>query len=354
MQRSLGISWDVATDEFTFEVSAMEKPYTHRGALSTISSLYDPLGFAAPVSIQGRALLRELTNETCKWGNPLPETKVKVWHEWKDSLKDLEHVRIPRTYTSISLNSSTDRELCIFCDASTQAIAAVAYMKVTDAEGKSELGFVFGKAKLTPQPEATIPRLELCAAILAVEIADMLTDEIDVQFHSVRFFTDSKVVLGYIRNKSRRFYVYVSNRVQRIRKSSRLEQWNYVPMFTNPADHASRSIPANTLMSSTWLKGPDFLLKPDRNTDDSDTSFDLVNPESDPKIRPLVTSCVTKVVESPLNPRRFESFSSWRSLVRTISRLIHVAGSFKREKQQVQLSRLARMQKSLPRRSCQG
>lgn len=140
MQRSLGMNWDVATDEFTFQVSAMEKPHTRRGALSTINSLSDPLGFAAPVSIQGRALLKELTNETCEWDDPLPETKLKVWHEWKDSLKDLEHVRIPRTYTSISLNSSTDRELCIFCDASTQAIAAVAYMKVTDAEGKSELG----------------------------------------------------------------------------------------------------------------------------------------------------------------------------------------------------------------------
>lgn len=63
MQRSLGISWDIATDEFTFQVSTAEKPYTRRGVLSIINSLYDPLGFAAPVSIKGRALLRELSTD---------------------------------------------------------------------------------------------------------------------------------------------------------------------------------------------------------------------------------------------------------------------------------------------------
>ncbi|KAI4829460.1 hypothetical protein KUCAC02_023500 [Chaenocephalus aceratus] len=155
MLRSLRISWDVTTDKFTFQVSRAEKPYTRRGVLSTINSLYDPLGFAAPVSIKGRALLRELTTEACEWDEPLPDKKLKDRCEWKDSIKDLEHVRIPMTYTAIPLSSSTHKELCIFCDASTQAIAAVAYIKVTDAEGKSQLGFLFGKDKLAPQPEVT-------------------------------------------------------------------------------------------------------------------------------------------------------------------------------------------------------
>lgn len=331
IQRSLGISWDIATDTFTFQVSATEKPYTRRGVLSTINSLFDPLGFAAPVSIRGRAMLRELTMEACGWDDPLPEKRLKGWSEWKDSLKDLEDVRLPRTYTSISLSGATNTELCVFCDASTLAIAAVAYLKVTNTEGKSEVGFVFGKAKLAPQPEATIPRLELCAAVLAVEIADVITEEIDIQFHSVKFFTDSKVVLGYIRNETRRFYVYVSNRVQRIRKSTQPQQWNYVPTDANPADHGSRSVPASTLMFSTWLKGPDFLLKPAKNEVEHEASFDLVDPDSDIELRPLVTSCVTHVSEPPLNPRLFESFSSWRALTRTIARLIHIANSFRQK-----------------------
>lgn len=126
-------------------MSATERPYTRRGVLSIINSLYDLLGFAAPVGIRGRALLRELTTEAGEWDDPLPERKLREWCEWRNSLKDLEHVRLPRMYTSISLSSSTNRELCIFCDASTQAIGAVAYIKVTNVEGKSELGFVLDK-----------------------------------------------------------------------------------------------------------------------------------------------------------------------------------------------------------------
>lgn len=327
MQRSLGISWDIATDKFTFQVSTAEKPYTRRGVLSVVNSLFDPLGFAAPVSIKGRALLRELSTDICQWDDPLPEKLLQEWSAWKESLKLLEEVRIPRMYTSISFNGAEKRELCIFCDASTKAIAAVAYVKLTDSEGNNELGFMFGKAKLAPQQEITIPRLELCAAVLAVEIADIITEEIDVPFHSTRFFTDSRVVLGYIQNESRRFYVYVCNRVQRIRKSSNPEQWNYVPTELNPADIASRSIPASALSSSTWLKGPDYLLR--ATPEVTKHTFELVNPESDPEIRPTVTSLSTNVVASFLETRRFASFSTWGSLLRAIARLIHIARCYR-------------------------
>lgn len=71
MQRSLGVSWDVAEDVFTFQVAAEEKPYTRRGVLSIINSLFDPLGLASPVSIQGRFLLRELASEASEWDTPL-------------------------------------------------------------------------------------------------------------------------------------------------------------------------------------------------------------------------------------------------------------------------------------------
>jgi len=55
----------------------------------------------------------------------------------------------------------TEREFCIFADASVKAKAAIAYIKVTSHQEQTEIGFVFGKAKLAPQPDLTIPRLEL-------------------------------------------------------------------------------------------------------------------------------------------------------------------------------------------------
>ena len=59
---------------------------------------------------------------------------------------------------------------------------------------------------------------------MAVEIAEVISEEIDHTFDSISFYTDSKVILGYIHNQSRRFYVYVNNRVQRIRQSTKPAQ----------------------------------------------------------------------------------------------------------------------------------
>lgn len=85
-------------------------------------------------------------------------------------------------------------------------------------------------------PAHTVPRSELCAAVLAAEMADTICSEMDIEMYAVRFFTDSRIVLGYIHNTSRRFHMYVANRVNRIRKSSTPQRWQYVTTEQNPAE----------------------------------------------------------------------------------------------------------------------
>ena len=72
-QRSLGLVWEIVSDTFTFSVSTMDKPFTGRGVLATVNSVFDPLGLLAPFTIQGRDILR-------------PEAKLERWKEWRDSL----------------------------------------------------------------------------------------------------------------------------------------------------------------------------------------------------------------------------------------------------------------------------
>lgn len=119
-----------------------------------------------------------------------------------------DHVHLPHSTTN-----AQRRGLCVFADASVKAIAAVAYIKVSTLDN-TEVGFEFGKTKLAPQAGLTIPRLEFCAAVLAVEVAELIVAEMDITFDNFEYYTDSKVVLGYIYNQSQRFYVYVHNRVQ--------------------------------------------------------------------------------------------------------------------------------------------
>ena len=254
---------------------------------------------------------------------------MELWTTWRDSLKDLETLQIARTYATVSLSKVQQRELYVFCDASTKAIAAVAYIRVTDVQGEHHAGFVLGKAKLTPRPEHTIPRLELCAAVLAVELARLVTSAIDVDLDAIRFYTDSKVVLGYIYNETQRLYVYVSNRVQRIRRSTQPDQWHHVPTELNPADHATRAIPAGLLKDTTWLTGPAFLTNPQQSLPKEDV-FEIADPGLDPEIRPQVSTLKTTSSNLQLGTQCFERSSSWKSLTRAVTCLIHVARLFKK------------------------
>lgn len=324
LQRSLGLCWEIASDAFTFQVSVGDKPFTRRGVLSTINSVFDPLGLASPVTVQGRALLRELTSDTSDWDAPLPEEKRSEWVTWRDSLLELKELHIPRTYTPDSLTKARRLELCVFSDASTKAIGAVAYLRAIDEDGNSHVGFVLGKAKLAPQCKPTIPRLELCGAVLAVEMAELILGEIDLKMDAVKFYCDSKVVLGYIHNEVKRFYVYVHNRVQRIRQSTKPEQWLYVPTEHNPADHASRGVSASNLAKTTWFSGPAFLQRPYNGLQEESEAFELISPELDVEVRPEVSSFRTQVQAQCLTTDRFKRFSTWDSLVRAVALLIHI------------------------------
>ncbi|XP_034076932.1 uncharacterized protein LOC117549272 [Gymnodraco acuticeps] len=333
LQRTLGVTWSITADTFMFQVAAEQKPFTRRGVLSTVNSIYDPLGFLTPVTIQGRLLLRELSIQAEEWDSPLPKGMEVDWDRWRESLQDLKDLKIPRAYTTISSPNAQRRELCIFADASVKAVSAVAYLKVTNNDGRVEVGFVFGKARLAPKPDLSIPRLELCAAVLAVEMADMIVEEMDLKFDSIEYYTDSKVVLGYIHNQSRRFYVYVNNRVQQIRQSSAPEQWQYVSTDHNPADHGTRSVPASLLGSTTWLTGPAFLRNPSSPKPERQEIYDLVDSISDSEVRPQVVVNITNIKKDTLNTARFERFSDFDTLIKAVGHLVHIASSFSQARQ---------------------
>ena len=81
----------------------------------------------------------------------------------------------------------------MFSDASEAAIAAVGYIQMED-EGQEEFGLVLGKAKVAPSHGYTIPRHELYAAVLSVELAQCISDQLDIDITGFKFCSDSKVI----------------------------------------------------------------------------------------------------------------------------------------------------------------
>lgn len=206
-------------------------------------------------------------------------------------------------YSNISFEDANHREVLVFADASKNAVAAVAYIKLYDGR-KSTTSFLMGKAKLAPMHGHTIPRLELCAAVLATEIAENIRDQLKIPQDKFLFFTDSQVVLGYISNETRRFYIYVANRVGRIRLFSQPYQWHFVRTEYNPADVATRSIDASQLEDSAWLHGPGESFEVPIKSE-----FKLIDPEQDAEIRPEVVCCKQEV-DTEDSPKKTEPFSN--------------------------------------------
>ncbi|XP_064613299.1 uncharacterized protein LOC135477075 [Liolophura sinensis] len=155
-------------------------------------------------------------------------------------------------YATTSLADIPEKDIQIFCDASEKAIAAAAYLKATT--DRETWRFILGKAKVSPPYAQTTPHLELCAAVLAVEISEVISELLKIQPNKVRFFTDSKIVLAYIASETGRFCVYVT--VSRILKSTNPEQWSFVPTDANPADKATRVTTPTEKAIGTWLRGP--------------------------------------------------------------------------------------------------
>ena len=302
VQHSLGMFWDLKSDMFTLKVSSEYKPFSRRHVLSTINSLYDPLGLAVLVTIKGKFLLRFMSADLCKshsgdWDALLPEERRPAWELWRQSLLALDQIRVPRAYSSKPFNAANNVELHTFCDASNKAIGAVSYLKSFQDDGQVQVSFALGKAKLAPTHATTTPRLELCAAALGVEVTELVIKELDLKPQPITYYSDSRVVRGYISNETRQFYVYVSNLVQRIRRSTFTNQWHCIPSHLNPADLTTRSVNAQNLSESTWHTGPTFLHNKHMAADMPISSLALETKQDDPKVRPEV-----KVLTTQLQP----------------------------------------------------
>ncbi|KAK3092639.1 hypothetical protein FSP39_005230 [Pinctada imbricata] len=326
LQRSLGLVWNLNLDSFVFDIPDFDKPFTRRGLLSTVNSLYDPIGFLAPFTIMGKILLRETTPSGIDWDEPLSQAHQDAWHQWQESLESLRELTVPRMYLDTSLSELKDIQLQIFCDASEKAIASAAYLSSGDMDADSHFAFVLGKGKLAPSGGHTIPRLELYGAVLAVELWDLISEHMDINPSSVKFYTDSKVVLGYIANDTRRFYTYVSNRVDRIRSRTSPQQWNYIPTHLNPADMATRySVVDLDSRLKFWLHASLEVKQLCCKDVQGAINYPLVSPEEDKELRCQVLK--TASISSPLTGL-LERYSSWRTLVTSISLLRHLARSF--------------------------
>ena len=287
--------------------------------MSTVSSVFDPLGLVTPFILVGKQIVQQLCRDGVGWDDAIPDELRSQWEKWRAELPILERLRIARCHKPQEFDEVKKAELHHFSDACQNGYGQCSYIRLVDDKNRIHCSLVMAKSRVTPLKPVTIPRLELTAALVSSKISCMLWKELEYAPMDEVFWTDSKTVLGYINNDARRFHVFVGNRVQEIREQTSPSQWHYVGTKSNPADIASRGAGAQELLNSPlWWNGPDFLW----NTSEDWNSVDDVPsiPPEDPELR-KVSARATQTQEPKLASlqERLTYFSSWHRAKKAIA-----------------------------------
>lgn len=323
IDRALGIHWNVEHDTIDFVVNDKERPENRKGVLSSIATVYDPLGFASPLLLPGREMNQELCKLKLDWNEKLPRELCEPWKSWREGLLSLQGFSIPRCFKSKDFGEVKHVELHHFTDASQEhGYGTASYLRLVNSRGQIHCCFVMGKSRVKPLKSAvTVPKLELTAATLATKVNKVITRELEgrLKINSVTYWTDSMIVLKYIANEVRRFVTFVANRVAVIRQESDPGQWRHVRPELNPADYASRGIKASeTGKLERWRRGPEFLWREveDWPPQPPEELGDLLDTDEGVKKEKVTVGAST--VHADFWSILFQRYSSWDRLRRIV------------------------------------
>ena len=316
VDRVLGIQWLTESDQFQFKLTTPQTDTaTRRIILSTVASVYDPIGLIAPFTLKGKILLQDLCKLNSGWDEPITGEHLFRWMKWSSELSQLKSIKVDRCYKPHDFGTVAKCELHHFSDASNIGYGQCSYLRMIDVTGRIHCSLVMSKSRVAPKKILTIPRLELMAAVTSVKIGNILKTELQYEKLEEFYWTDSQIVLCYLNNSSKRFHVFVANRIQFILDHTQIKQWRYVSTHDNPADSASRGLSVQDLITnSSWWRGPELLWnslpEPEHILQDSP----LID---DPEVKKVMVYKTS--VKSFSWIRRLERFSDWHRAIRGIN-----------------------------------
>ena len=160
----------------------------------------------------------------------------------------MDHCTIQRTNKFYQATRYWRRKLKRVC---------VAIYTVVKQEAGTQ-GLVTSESRLLKK-NLTIPRLELVAGHIAVNLALKVCDALQSCDHVVHCWLNSTVTVYWIQG-SGECCQFIANQVQNIQKHQRIV-WRHMPTDQNPADLGGRV--GTVTSTSLWMNGPLWLSKPD-------------------------------------------------------------------------------------------
>ncbi|XP_055590293.1 uncharacterized protein LOC129742420 [Uranotaenia lowii] len=215
------------------------------------------MGLVGPVVVNCKVFVQRLWAASVEWDAPLSEDDRSWWNEFRDGIQDLQRLSISRR---VLANVNNEYTLHCFCDASERAYGCCVYVVSKRSDDRTHSQLLIAQSRVAPLRNLTIPRLELCAAVLASQMMEKLRTTTEFDGPTV-FWSDSTVVLHWIRSPPPDWKPFVSNRIAEIQRSTKNSHWRHIRTDVNPADILSRGAwPSQILDNDLWWHGPDFLV----------------------------------------------------------------------------------------------
>ena len=191
----LGVPWDKREDTIQTSFPDPISKATKREVLGKIAKIYDPLGLASPITLEGKFLYREMCEARIPWDQELPQGLEIRWQTWENNLTD--KVEVPRGIAQHQ-EEITSINLHAFGDASSQGVSAAVYAVTHQATGLSR-GLVTAKSRLAKKG-LTIPRLELVSGHMAANLVDNVKEVLQgCIVEGVHCWLNSSVALHWIK-----------------------------------------------------------------------------------------------------------------------------------------------------------
>lgn len=257
--KTLGMFWCPGTDYFKFCMTDFHTTISKRTILSDIAKLYDPLGLLGPVILLAKSIMQDLWKANLTWDQDIPLHLQEIWNKFKSKLNDIKSIRIDRKL--LRMCSPQTVQLFGFSDASETGYGACIYIAATYSSEPPSSNLVCAKSRVAPIKVESIPRLELCGALLLAELMDSVKQALQIHIQNTFYFSDSKIVLAWIDKQPTSWKTFTANRVSKIQQLSSAEQWFHVPSKFNPADILSRgAYPEDLVDNELWWHGPAQLI----------------------------------------------------------------------------------------------
>ena len=157
-----------------------------------------------------------------EWDEPVPERIKLAWKRWNKELPLLKEFCVARPYFPKDIDIN-DVQLHGFCNTSEVEYSGVVYLRPMDDRNNIHVALVMAKTKVAPIKRLSIPRLELCGAVIVSKLIHHVAKILEVALSNIFAWTDSRVTMGWLRGNPQRFLTFVGNRV--LQKYLKQSQW---------------------------------------------------------------------------------------------------------------------------------